>query len=352
MDVKTVKETIKEKILLNLLQSPISSSSAEVQGNINAGDFVLKTENDKIVFSKFSKTTGQLLIALEKDKDRYNAIVNDLKKMAEDGWLRSKKEPVSGAPGEHPTWYDIIYEESVLKKILKYYDDYLKLLNIMQKNKIIQSILIRKHYWLIDYLEWHKKYLETVLTVDAPHSADSLCYLRIYPKIFPIVNGACPDCDVQQQKICQEKIDEFKIYIEITQESLIERFKKYLILSPDFFKICLNNSPSELKQKFDKIYSLTYEGQKNFPKINFDSPFENAYDEDIIDFHIIQPHLAYFDKLFEICVLVDTSINQTNDEAKAYVSRINKKQVVDSEILMAILDSFIKSNMEKHNQVK
>lgn len=148
------------------------------------------------------KSTGEIAKKLgyidKKGNGRYNVVSPYLKELEASGLLRSEKiERKSHGPP--PTIYNIVYEFPALQKLI---ENHPKLLQDLQSNDMILSMLVKKHSW-------------------------------IYKS----------DKDLNEEHSDTPK----------------EELKVKLKLSEDFFKICLANEPENLRKIFDDIYGSTDE---------------------------------------------------------------------------------------------
>lgn len=286
------------------------------------------TQKEKILTTLFEsqKKTGEIAKALgyatEKGIGKYNVVGDALKYLESAGFIKSKQEKVSGARGPTPTVYYVIYEIPNLQRM---WDEYSQLHPTMQKNDKIISMLVEKHFWLIDY----GKARQELMVDNIPFDCD---------RCLRDLQEPSPCEDEQQRQSClkfrkenpeyivpttpeHEKLaadaEEFlKKYSEKTQDELALEFKNRLRMSPYFFKVCLTNTPEELKEQLTKIYSLTLDA--HLEKHPFDIFTIGNEPEAILR--------AFFDKIFEVSVFQDITSKEASKEAEEYILETNKRK--------------------------
>ncbi len=301
------------------------------------------------------KTTGNISIALGYGDRGYNAIGDDLKDMEKEGFIRSEKKKMPGVRGAVPTCHDIVYEHSVLEKILNKYlksSHYSHLLSAMQNNDTILESLVAKHFWLISFIEMYSEYYKYF---DEIYKDPDECTISWrYPQLPAdddrfTINDACYECcGAITQRRCFEDRRELKSSIDNKQQLLKTAFKERLVLSPSFFNFSLNNSPEKFKQKYDNIYSMTNEAKRNFQLT--DEERESV--REIIDNRIFEPLIKHFNKIFEICVHHDGSNEKAKEEAIAKVVALNRYSEEKSEFQEILMNEAIKRSAKAQSQGK
>ncbi len=194
----------------------------------------------------------------------------------------------------------------------------------LSKNDKILEMLVKNHFWLIDYETW-----KADLTPNPAHRMCNACISHL---------NKPPLCkfDEHQRKKCLELLknpkqfslrldadkDAFfieikeglKNYAESIRDELTNKFKSRLKISPYFFKICLTKTPEELKRQFKHVYELTLDAHLKKHPFNIMSNGDEP--EAILN--------AYFDKIFEISVFYDILNGNVSEEAVRYISEMNR----------------------------
>ncbi len=200
-------------------------------------------------------------------------------------------------------------------------------INTLSKNDKILEMLVKNHFWLIDYETWKAD-------LTPPNPANRMCDACISHLNKP------PLCnfDEHQRKKCLEymenpkqfslesDVDKDAFFIEIKeglrnyaesiQNELKSKFKNRLKISPYFFKICLTKTPEELKNQFNRIYRVTLDS--HLKKHPFNIMSIGSEPEAVLK--------AYFDIIFEISVFYDILNRNASEEAVGYISEMNRRK--------------------------
>src|SRR5659263_693 len=165
------------------------------------------------------KTTGNIAIALgykdDKGHGKYNNVTPDLKTLSQKKIIHTiESKKTVGAPG---TTYDINYDISVLRELLKKYPS---IVPDLQKNDKILDML----------QDNHPEFRGLDIELFSPEM------LRDVFKNNPIINP----------------------FIKAQNEAAKGDFKKYLGESPTFFKMCLLNDSEHLTDKAQGAVSYTH----------------------------------------------------------------------------------------------
>lgn len=212
---------------------------------------------------------------------------------------------------------------SITENNLEYiYHEFKDILSILQKNEKILLMIIGKHFEQKHAKEWVDvlKVIEECRTcIKFPQRPDSIdCGLSENERknCFNIQNNKDPislenSLDSLSPRV-NAKIDNYQKNMGISQKEFQNKFKERLMISPCLFKLCLSNTPEKLEDKFRKILKLTME--------------EHVQGEDFHTLFISSEEgiLAYFDKIFEICVNMDIMNDEVNEKAIEYVYKINR----------------------------
>lgn len=183
------------------------------------------------------------------------------------------------------------------------------LLPQFQKNDKLLSMLVEKQFWMIDFKPFVAEYKK-----DEEMCKKCLEHLHEPP--------LCAVTDQQRQR-CLERsnlpppVDDLgKEGMEFfsgsssneAQNEFELEFKNRLKKSPYFLKTCLVNKEEELKEKMNRVYSHGLTPEANPKK----RPFEKL----IIGWEIGEFLIAYFNKIFEICVFHDILEGENTEKAE------------------------------------
>jgi hypothetical protein len=202
------------------------------------------------------------------------------------------------------------------------YHEFKDLLSILQKNEKILLMIVGKHFEQKHAKEWVEvlRIIEECRTcLKFPQKPDGIdCSLSEAERknCFNTQKNKDPislenSLDNLSPRV-NAKIDDYQKKIEISQKEFQNKFKEWLMISPCLFKLCLSNTPEKLENKFRKILKLSME--------------EHVQGEDVLTLFILSEEgiLAYFDKIFEICVNMDIMNDEVNEKAIEYVYKINR----------------------------
>jgi hypothetical protein len=307
---------------------------------------------------KSPKSTGEIakkLGYIDKNRNgKYNVVGPDLEKLKESGLIRSQK--IKGKThGPPPTIYNIVYEFPVIQKLS---DEHPKLIQDLQSNDTILSMLVKKHGWIfkpptpISIPEFEKLEDTPCPETQIPeHKFDNMKarakagddllalekrLIEIEPEYLALKKGI-EEILTERDKECN------KAYLRESEKKL----KRKLELSADFFKICILNEPDNLKNIFDEIFWQTREGQlyqlmqeaikkyrvvtvasyttpnkkitlvtENFPPSPRKHPSTNLYSK-------------CSDIIFESCVYHDVLTGHKNATAIEYLKEMIKNEILE-----------------------
>ncbi len=235
-----------------------------------------ETNQGKILGSllESSKTTAELANELgyvnPKGTPRYNIITNDLSKLIKRGYIESKKEKLENKPGNIPTLYSIINSSENINKIL---EEYPYLIEKMQRSELaLETIVNENSSWIFNFTEKEHK----------------------------------------------EPIENQIVLIQMGKEN----WKKQLKLSQEFFRFCLNNKYSDMKERVRKLSKIS-------SKHWYTSLCEFKYTPTNSEF--LREANCIFYIIFEACVTSDILRGQSNREAIYYLKQrtneVSEKQI-------------------------
>ena len=171
-----------------------------------------ETNQSKIlgILLESSKTTAELAKKMGYVNSmgiaRYNIIYNDLKKLEENGYIKSKKEKLDKQHGNTPTLYSIFYKIQNLKKILEEFPNLIE--NIQNSELSLETIVQENFSWVSESAE-----------------------------------------------VEYEQIENLNLY-EISDT---ESWKDKLKLSKEFLRFCLSNNLSDMMEKVRKLTQISSE---------------------------------------------------------------------------------------------
>lgn len=235
-----------------------------------------KTNKEKMLglLLKSSKTTADLAYKLgyvnSEGTALYNIIHKDLKKLEEEGYIKSERVKENKRAGNIPTLYSIDFSTENLRRI---WEEYPELTFKMQRSELVFEAIFREHSYLI-YSSTNEEYVE--------------------------------------------QIEEIKSSIKVSKESLEEKLK----LSAEFFKIFLMNDKDKIKNRIRSIIRMSNEGvyAKYFLVNNNPDSFVR-----------ISETIFGIDQAFKACVSVDILNGRFNRKAEEYVKQMSN-EIADEQI--------------------
>lgn len=201
---------------------------------------------------------------------RYNIIHKDLKKLEEEGYIKSERVKEKKRVGNIPTLYSIDFNIENLRRML---EEYPGLTLKMQRNELVLETIFREHSDLI-YNSTKEEYVE--------------------------------------------QIEKIKSHIKVNKESLEEKLK----LSTEFFKIFLMNDEERMKNRIRSIVRMSNEEVYAMHFIINDNPDS---------FVRINETIFGIDMAFKACVSLDILNGRFNRKAEEYVKQM-KNEVSDEQI--------------------
>ena len=287
-------------------------------------------ENDSIEQKIFKtllespKTTGEIVRALGYKKTEYHNVTPALNRLKSAGYIHGEILKEKSRKGQPPTIYNIILEISTLNKIL---DKYQLITSYLQKNDKILSLVVETHFWLIDYKKKNAEHNKRLEDETGLNMCDK-CLENLHEptqcgfddkqrqECLELSKNPEPPILINQdvETLAKEGGEFLKRFAESVQNELKIEFKNRLRISPYFFRVCLTNTPEELKEQLDLLYGLTLDA--HIEKHPFDILTIGNEPEAILK--------AYFDKIFEISVFYDIMNKEASEDAKKEISEMNK----------------------------